>query len=451
MTNVSTVIQTIEKEIGAEKVLSNASLLEEWSIDGLSPQAVLFPETIKEISCILRAAHEADMAVIPCGQKTKMALGGIPHRVDLVLSTARYTKVLDYDVSNFTLTAEAGISLQTVQHLVQSNRQVFPVDAPFPTGSLGGIVATNASGPKRLAYGSLRDVVLGIKVVLPSGECLRYGGKVMKNVAGYDLTKLYIGSLGTLGVLGEVTFRLMPAPEVEKTFFLSFSTLEHATGFLARVRDSFLLPFALELLDASVMKYLGLPEIPPPATVGLLASLAGREEAVEREIKDFQTLGQEWEARQQEVWEGQDQQEIWTALAHLPGRIEQDYPEGVRCKISVPAAAVEPVWKQIKTLGQQQKMETLCFGRGGNGILYVTIIGPESDEKFENLMPLIEEITQEVSRQQGFIVVEKAPPFFKKRLSVWGPTRTTIPLMKNLKAKFDPRSILNPGRFVGGI
>ena len=204
--------------VGPEHVTREDADTAACAVDGVVPRMVVSPGSVAEVQSVVRAAADQGATMVPRGSGSKMGLGCPPTSADVLLSLGRLNAVVEYDVANLTLVCQAGVRVETLQQKVFANRQLLPLDPPFTNqATVGGVVATNSSGPRRLAYGSARDLVLGMKVVSSTGDLLSAGGKTVKNVAGYDLDKLFIGSLGTLGIIVEVAFRLLPMPQQRAT------------------------------------------------------------------------------------------------------------------------------------------------------------------------------------------------------------------------------------------
>jgi glycolate oxidase FAD binding subunit len=206
----------LKEMIGEAHVIQDPDQLKAYAIDGKKPKVVVTPATIDEVSRVVAYASQEHRAIVPRGNGSKMKMGGIPRKIDIVLSTRRLNRITDRDCENLTLAAESGLTLGEVQQgLAKVGKGYFlPLDPPFTDqATLGGIVATNSSGPKRLLYGSARDMMIGAKAVFPNGDIVVSGGKTVKNVSGYDMCKLLIGSYGTLGILCEMTFKILPLPE----------------------------------------------------------------------------------------------------------------------------------------------------------------------------------------------------------------------------------------------
>src|SRR5262245_30028384 len=282
----------LEGLVGTDNIWIDEVHLVTHAIDGCQPRFVAQPETPAQAAEIVALAGRERLAVVPWGQGTQMHLGQTPTRYDLALSLARLTHVLDYDSANFTLIAEAGLPLCEVYRLTTPQQQFLPLGSASTGASLGGLLVTNTSGAKRLRYGGVRDLVLGVRVALPDGALAHFGGRVVKNVAGYDMTKLFVGSLGVFGVVLETTYRLSALPEDDRVLAVAFPSLTQATAAVAALCAAPLLPSALLLLHADVATAgsaaLSL-FVQMPQEV-LLLSYNSLTESVGREIRDGGTV-----------------------------------------------------------------------------------------------------------------------------------------------------------------
>src|SRR5215510_1247264 len=259
--------------VGSDNVWNDDVRLTAHAIDRRQPRLVVQPETTAQAVDILALAGRERFAVVPWGQSTQMHLGQTPERYDLAMSLAKLTRVVDYDVANFTLIAEAGMPLGEVYRLTTPRQQFLPLGYANTAASLGGLLVTNTSGVKRWRYGSIRDLVLGVRVALPDGALAHFGGRVVKNVAGYDMNKLFIGSLGAFGVVLETTYRLAALPQDDGVLAVLFPTLTQATAATAALRAAPLLHSAILLLHAEVVNawHAVLPwTVQPPQVVLLL-------------------------------------------------------------------------------------------------------------------------------------------------------------------------------------
>ncbi len=237
MLKTDKLIPRLKEIVGEANVIQDSDKLKAYALDGKRPKVVVSPKTISEVSKVVAHANQQHLTIVPMGNGTKMGMGGVPKKMDIVLLTGRLNRITDCDTDNLTLSVESGITLSEVQRRLSKEGKGYflPLDPPFTDkATLGGIVATNSSGPKRLIYGTVRDLIIGAKAVFPNGDIVVSGGKTVKNVSGYDMCKLLIGSYGTLGIICEMTFKLLPLPEKEATLLIPFARLEEADGFVQR-------------------------------------------------------------------------------------------------------------------------------------------------------------------------------------------------------------------------
>src|ERR687898_1767744 len=237
--------EELQKIVGEEHV---RQAFDADAVDGVEPSLVVEPATIEETSKVMKLASREGLAVSPRGGGTKTGLGNPPRQVDLILSTARMDEIIEHVPGDQIVRAQAGLKLQDLQESLAESDQMLGIDPPEEGATIGGIVAANASGPRRLRYGTVRDLIIGIKLVLADGTVAKAGGKVVKNVAGYDLSKLFCGSLGTLGMVAEVIFRLHPLPAAAAVVTVQVDTPEQAGKAVQRLLRSPLEPSAVELV-----------------------------------------------------------------------------------------------------------------------------------------------------------------------------------------------------------
>ncbi len=431
-----------------------------YAVDDVAPSAICWPATYGEAARALAVADRLGIAVTPRGAGTKVGLGNPPRACDLVVSTERLNRVVEYAPANLTITVEAGLSLATLQETLATGGQFLPLDPPFADrATLGGILAANSSGPRRLGYGAARDLVIGTRVATTAGTVTRAGGRVVKNVAGYDLNKLYIGSLGTLAVLVEVGFKLAPRPAVSTTVIGRFRAVDQLGQAVRGLLRSPLSLVALDLLNGPAAAALGFADLPAPGSGYLLAALgtaSGGGVVRQREdvARAFRAAGAD------EVVDLADERgdAFWTRVAAAP--TEGGAKDGaVRVKIAVPPGrlveAVKLVEQRVGSLGEPPGLS----GRAGSGVLTVTgavspVARPASERPDAGLATLaqsIAELRASCRALGGSLVLEECPRALKQLVDVWGDVGSALPLMRRLKEALDPRGVLNPGRFVGGI
>ncbi|MFQ5458952.1 MAG: FAD-binding oxidoreductase, partial [Myxococcota bacterium] len=244
--------------------------------DGCTPRALLLPASAAETAAVLAYARAEQLRVAPVGGGTRRSAGGLPRGIDLLLSTARLNRIVDYAPADFVITAEAGVTLENLRSATAPNGQWLALDPPARAGAtLGGALSVDASGPHRYLYGTARDLVVGLEAALPNGDVVRSGGRVVKNVAGYDLKKIFLGALGTLGVITSVSIKLHAIPEDETLIVASFPDYPCAADATAALLRAGYEIAALDLVTREVLEALGPAVIPDETGCGLLLSLTG--------------------------------------------------------------------------------------------------------------------------------------------------------------------------------
>jgi glycolate oxidase FAD binding subunit len=399
------------------------------AVDGVEPSLVVEPATMEETSEVMKLASREGLAVSPRGGGTKMGLGNPPRRVDLILSTARMDSIIEHVPGDQIVRVQAGVKLQDLQENLAESDQMLGVDPPEEGATVGGIVAANSSGPRRLRYGTIRDLIIGVKVVLADGTVAKAGGKVVKNVAGYDLSKLFTGSLGTLGVIAEANFRLHPIRETARTVFLEVDDHAKIANAVQELTHSSLSQFVLDALE---MRWEG--------GRGVIAALfEGIEPAVEAQSSAAtEVLRSHGEAN---VLDEDDGEEFWERFARRPWDAGD-----VGLKIGSPPSDLTAVLDSVVGAAERAGVEVSLSGHAGTGVTFAGLSGGE-----DALVEVIEEVREIRLRRGGSVVVQEAPLTIKERLDVWGSGGDYLGLTRRVKEKFDPGYILNPGRFLGGI
>lgn len=398
----------------------------EDQIDGVQAQLVAYPETVEQASEVMRVAHEAGLAVSPRGGGTKVAWGNRPKRADLILSTERLNRVLEHAAGDLVVRAEAGARLSEVQKVLASAGQRLALDPPEAGATLGGVVVTDASGPLRHRFGTVRDLLIGITYILPDGTVARAGGKVVKNVAGYDLCKLFTGSLGTLGLVVETIFRLHPLPGARQWVTVSrFGGHDDLGAAVQRLMHSSLVPSAVEMAWGEGGT--------------LMVLFEGVEPGVAAQVEEARALL----GHGREVHVGHDLYRPWREMGRMEDRVAETGT--VQVKISAPPAELPAVLTAARSaIGR--RLGHRILGHAAIGITTITLSG---DDRL--LIECIEDFRQRIGELGGFVVVQEASPAVKEAVDAWGPVGDGLPLMQRVKAAFDPGSLMNPGRFAGGL
>lgn len=380
----------------------------EEGVLGVTPSIVAAPGTVEEASAVMRVAAERDLAVIPRGNETRLDWGMPPTRCDLLLDTARLDRMIEHAADDLVVKVEAGLSLDRLAETLAAHGQRLALDRPLPGSTVGGTLATAAGGPLRLLYGSSRDLLIGVTMIRADGQVAKAGGKVVKNVAGYDLGKLLTGSFGTLGLIVEAAFRLHPLPQARAYVTGAAEHAERAWQAVRGVLHSPLAPAAIEVDAAS----------DGPVTVGVLVEgvpegVAARAEAVAGVL-------------------GPD-----ARIADAPPRWWGVYPEGsTLIEVTAPPSALPRLVAALAAAPGAR-----LRGSAGLGGLFVGLDTTDPAEAAALLKAL---------RSVGAATVRYAPQPVRDEIDLWGPV-PALTLMRRVKDQFDPGHRLSPGRFVGGI
>ena len=401
-----------------------------YAVDGIVPNAVALPSSEAEVAAVLREAAAAQMVVVPWGAGTKQDLGRPLERVDLVLSLEKLNRVVDYVPADMTITVEAGMRFAELQTLTARHGQTVPLDPPRAAGAtIGGIVATAASGPRRMAYGGVRDFLLGCRVALPDGRVIKAGGKVVKNVAGYDMPKLLAGSLGTLGVITEVSLKLRPLPADIRTLLFGFAELGPAMAAAEAILNSELLPAAVVVLTPEAARRL---EAPGP--VSLAVAL---EETAENNVYQADRISQMLSALVALV--GEAESDFWDRLRNYGDRFGADFRMRVNTVISDLGQQLEDCLRSPGPV----KFEAVAYVPSGTAMLYGFRNSGEAGA--------VAQAVQARMAAGGSAVLESGPVALRRQVDVWGAARSEWKIVEGIRATFDPGRILNRGRFVGRI
>jgi glycolate oxidase FAD binding subunit len=440
--------------VGSANVWTDDVRLATHAIARRQPKLVVQPATTAQAADIIALAGRERFAVVPWGQGTQMHLGQTPERYDFALSLAKLTRVVDYDVANLTLIAEAGMPLCEVYRLTTPCQQFLPLGYAGTTASLGGLLVTNTSGVKRWRYGSVRDLVLGVRVALPDGALAHFGGRVVKNVAGYDMNKLFIGSLGVFGVVLETTYRLAALPEDDCVLAVLFPTLAQATAAAAALRVAPLLPSALLLLHAEVVHawHAALPWTVQPPQVVLLLNCDGSREAVARQLRDSRALCQTHGSLTDTTLAGTALPTLWALRESWCHAVAVTAQPWLHVRLGVVPTRLEATLTHLAQTPAFCQQPIGWVTDAGHGQIWARLaLQPSlSDELTQAVQDWLYTLRTQLRAHHGYAVIEEAPATLRQQLDVWG-NPPGAQLFSLYKQHFDPYAILNPGRYVAGL
>lgn len=422
LTSLDRLTQSLQSALGPAAVTAEAESLTSHRIDGITPRLLVTPESSDQIGAALRHCSEARATVVPWGGGTAMALGNPPRQLDVVMNLGNLNRVIEHDPANLTVSSQCGMTLAALQSVLYPEKQFVPIDAPFPErATLGGIVAANLNGPRRSSYGSVRDLVIGLKVILASGESIKAGGKVVKNVAGYDMCKLFVGSLGTLGIITEVTLRVTPMAESAATF-IGRGTRTEALGFINELSRSALLPAAIFLLGENTQ-----------GEWRVAVWCEGFAQGVERHLRDLQAMA----GRGKLIYEvagPENHNALWNKLRDFP--LE---PHRIVYRITVPRSAISDFINRAQAWNVTEIVSDTSMGTIWLGLP----VDRTAIAQFAEI--------ESAACHGGHAILFSAPGSLKTGINVWGRSPETLSLMREIKRRFDPNGLLNPGRFLSAI
>lgn len=400
----------------------------------------------EDISKVLAYADQHGKTVNIISGGTKRGFGGTEKQADILLSLAKYSGIVEHSVGDLTLTVKPGTTLKEISDELAKHGQRVALDTPWPElATIGGIIAANDSGPKRLLYGSARDLVIGTRIVYADGRIIRTGGKVVKNVAGYDMNKLFIGSMGTLGVISEITVKLRPIPKYEGLSLIHFSKgkEQEIRSFAVKLLDSMMEPVSLELLTPSLSE-----RLTGKAAYTLAISFEDREKAV---------LAQEdWVAKnlpsgvETTVLNQDEAEKWWYNFRHIGpnGHNDEENEANTQAALKIGSNNLDVLinLEAAEKLADEYHVDVEGHGGVGHGISRIFIKGLPED-----IISYTKALRTKVEEKRGYVVCTHLPFALRETIGAWGEDPGYAALLRGIKLANDPNRTLNRGRFVGGI
>ena len=406
-----------------------------YAVQGIIPALVLLPESEQATATALAACTAQGLAVAPWGGGTLQAIGNLPTRLDAVLSLERLDQIVSYEPADLTISVQAGVTLASLHSALAANRQMLPFDVATPErATIGGAIATNLAGPRRFGMGSYRDLLIGLTVAAPDGTISKAGGMVVKNVSGYDMMKLHLGALGSLGLLLRLNFKVLTEPALDCTV-----TIDGASAVLVELAAA----LARSQLTLDSIELFG-PGVPDPSDDGwrLAVRLTGSEQGLARKRRDVEALcaaaglAADWN-------DGPPMLAWWQRCTEFLSPTTTPVDEAL-LRVSAPPAQLKDLIAHLQSAVREATVEARLAAHAGNGVLFARLHG-------EHLAAALPALFSALATRWNAVTLLAAPQVAKQHLDVWGPPPAGFPLMQQIKEQFDPRSTLNPGRFLGRL
>jgi glycolate oxidase len=451
------VAEALAQAVGAEHVRTNPAELAAYGRDALQighpPDIVLIPGSVEEISAIARLCNAHSIPLVVRGAGTGYTGGAVPLHGGVVLSMERFTRIVEIDEENLLAVVQANVITRELQDAVEARGLFYPPDpASLTQSSIGGNVAECAGGPRAVKYGTTRRYVLAVQAVLPTGEIIRTGSKSVKNVVGYDLTQVLIGSEGTLAIITEVTLRLLPKPPVQSTLRATFADVPQAVSAVSGLLADRVVPATIELIDdeslRAVERHLGRPIAPAAAGAMLIIEVDGVPGAVLEEADRVATACLRAGALDvQRATTTAERDQIWEARREMSYALRALAPRKINHDVVVPRGRVPQLFELIERLRSQYQLLIPAFGHAGDGNIHVNLmVDPADTDEMRRAEQAERELFEGVVALEGSISGEHGIGFAKAPYLGLELSPDVIALMARVKHAFDPRGILNPGK-----
>jgi len=487
MTNPSANFPTrLESLIGTSHVATDSAARSNYAVDEIIPSAVAQPSSPQEVAEIVRFAALEKLALIPCGARTKLRIGTPPSRYDIALDMTSLNQIVHYDPGDLTLSVGAGTPIEKLNAHLLEHRQFLPLLVPwYSRTTIGGTIASGIDSPLRQFYGTARDFLIGAEFIDGAGKLCKSGGRVVKNVTGYDLHKLLIGSLGTLAVITRLNFRTFPSAIAgSRGFVASFLNAEGALALRRAILQSPLAPLTLDILSPGLAQIFSerMPatreaqgfsreernanrnSLPPigdwfrPSEWQLCAAFAGAPEVLDRYTRDLTHFAEDSRATATAFLDNATRPAVWGRLRESLSMLLEASPATALFKISVLPTQHAALFATLQQIADHAGFPHALVARAGGTIYFALLPAAANDETPAHLAKTTAQIFQSVSTTSSDATLLFAPPTLKHalclpdglagpRVNIWRSSGSDLPLMHRLKSAFDPQNIFAPGRF----
>src|SRR5271156_1732164 len=450
--------------VGPQHVIADPALLAAFAVDNKKPSAAVSPQSTTEISEIVKFAAKEQLAVIATGARTKLGIGLPPRQYDIALDMTRLDRVVAYDPGDLTLSVEAGIPLRTLGGILAEHRQFLPLGVPYQSQTtIGGTIASGVDSPLRQLYGTARDYLLGMEFVTGEGVASKSGGRVVKNVTGYDIHKLMIGALGTLGVITRINFKTFPMPAASRAFVAAFENAERACEMRNRVAQSPLAPMTTEILSPRVADLFASAMAarmePKPLPAGVLsnarwsftAGFAGNDNVLNRYESAFRQIAEQCGVLDASILRDEDVSAAFRRKREFIPIALASSPAATIMKLSVLPARIAEALASAAKAAEGAGLQWAAMARGVGVIYFALLPGGRNEDSKGRVTEASNQILNASAALGGHGTIPWCPAEWKPTLKVWGLERADFAQMQKTKTVFDPGGVLSPGRFVGGL
>ncbi|RKQ35813.1 FAD-binding oxidoreductase [Oceanobacillus halophilus] len=450
-------LNSVQKIISdSKRVLTEKVDLYSYSFDAsfgkYLPDLVVQPKSVQEVAELMKLANRYEIPIYPRGQGTSLSGGPLPVKGGIVLDLSQWDTKLDIDAEDMVAVVSPGVLTADINHAAMEKGFIYPPDpSSSNVSTIGGNLAENSGGPRGLKYGVTKDYVIGLEVVTPEGEIIRTGGRTVKNVTGYDLTKLMVGSEGTLGIITEAILRLYPKPQATRTLMAIFDDIVDSGKAITSILGSGILPSKLEMMDNASIRAVEAYEplgLPVEAEALILIELDGHPAAIDDEITQVHDVCTAADAKEVKV--AQDDKEasgLWKARKLVSPAIVREKPTKISEDATVPRSKIPEMFQRLKEIKERYEIDLVVFGHAGDGNLHPNIIADKrNQEEMRRVEQAVEEIFKAAIELGGTLSGEHGigtlkAPFMEMELGEVG-----LDMMKRIKQSWDPKNILNPGK-----
>jgi glycolate dehydrogenase FAD-binding subunit len=477
-TTSANLASSLESIVGAHRVLTDSVSCANYAVDETIPAAVAKPDSAKEVAELIRFALLEKLAVIPCGNRTKLGIGMPPSHYDIALDMTALNKIAHYDPGDLTLGVDAGVPLAKLNAALFEHNQFLPLLVPwYSRSTIGGTIASGMDSPLRQFYGTTRDFLIGAEFVDGTGKLCKSGGRVVKNVTGYDLHKLLIGSLGTLAVITRLNFRTFPSPLASRGFVASFPNAEGALGLRRAITESSLTPLTLDIVSPELAQLFATrtpatPEVAVfdgenhassptllqpigswfhPSEWQLCAAFAGTPEVLARYERDLTRFATNSNTISTKILDDSTRPAVWGRLRETLSMLLEASPTTLIFKISILPGHHAAIFASLRKIADDATIPHAFVARSGGTIYFALLPASLNEDTAARLSPCIAQVFDLISASGGHASLLFAPASIKRSTKVRGSSGSDLALMRRLKSAFDPQDVFSPGLFAGRI